>query len=87
MSWASDAGFDRVEPTASAWCFATPEDREWWGGSWADRVTTSAFATQTVEAGLASPEELAELAAAWHRWRDAPDAWFAVLHGEILCHR
>jgi 2-polyprenyl-3-methyl-5-hydroxy-6-metoxy-1,4-benzoquinol methylase len=87
LAWAHAAGFDRVEATASVWCFATPEDREWWGGSWADRVTTSAFATQTVDAGLASPEELAELAAAWHRWRDAPDAWFAVLHGEIICHR
>ena len=29
VSWASDAGFTGVEPTASAWCFATPEDREW----------------------------------------------------------
>ena len=26
-------------PTASAWCFATPEDRAWWGDLWADRIT------------------------------------------------
>jgi hypothetical protein len=25
------------------------------------------------------------MASAWRRWAAAPDAWFAVLHGEILC--
>ena len=28
-----------VEASATAWCFATDEDRAWWGGLWADRVT------------------------------------------------
>ena len=34
--------------------------------------------------GLATPAELAELAAAWLRWAAADDGWLAVLHGEVL---
>ena len=29
--------------------------------------------------------ELEAMAQAWRDWSTEPDAWFAVLHGEILC--
>ena len=85
VSWARAAGFEDVAATASAWCFATPDDRAWWGGLWADRVTESAFAAQAVERGLSDRAELEAIAAAWRAWAAAPDGWFAVLHGEIVC--
>ncbi|MCL2535880.1 MAG: methyltransferase domain-containing protein, partial [Nocardiaceae bacterium] len=37
-AWAHAAGLEDVVSTASVWCFSSDEDREWWGGSWADRV-------------------------------------------------
>jgi SAM-dependent methyltransferase len=83
LGWAQAAGLADVAPSASAWCFATPEDRAWWGGLWADRVTRSSFAAQAVEQGLATPAELDDLAAGWRRWTAAGDGWFAVLHGEV----
>ena len=73
-------------PGASVWCFATPDDRAWWGGLWADRMTDSAIARQAVTEGLATEKELREIAEGWRRWATHPDAWYAVLHGEILCH-
>jgi SAM-dependent methyltransferase len=85
LHWAHAAGFTDVQPSASAWCYATPNERAWWGGLWADRVTQSAFAEQTVERGLATRAELEELAGAWRAWAAEPDGWFAVLHGEVLC--
>jgi ubiquinone/menaquinone biosynthesis C-methylase UbiE len=85
LHWAHEAGFADVRASASAWCFATPEDREWWGGLWADRVTESAFGDQAVERGLATRADLEALADAWRRWATDTDGWFAVLHGEILC--
>ena len=87
MSWARQAGFTRIDASASAWCFATPEERAWWGGLWADRMTASAIAQQAVREGRATPAELADLAAAWRHWAAAEDAWFAVMHGEIICTR
>jgi len=84
LAWAHAAGFSDVVPSASVWCFATPADRAWWGTSWAERCTESAFARQAVAGGVAGPGELASIAEAWRRWADAPDGWFAVLHGEIL---
>jgi ubiquinone/menaquinone biosynthesis C-methylase UbiE len=84
LAWAHAAGFSDVEPTASAWCFATPEDRAWWGDLWADRMTTSAIAEQAERDNFATRADLEEMAAAWRRWAANPDAWFAVLHGEII---
>jgi SAM-dependent methyltransferase len=85
LAWGRSAGFGEVVASASAWCFATPADRAWWGGLWADRVTASAFATQAVERGVSDPGELERIASAWRAWADRPDGWFTVLHGEILC--
>jgi ubiquinone/menaquinone biosynthesis C-methylase UbiE len=84
LSWAGQAGLTDVTATASAWCYATPDERAWWGDLWADRVTESAFATQALDYGLATAQELSEIGAAWRAWSQAPDAWFAVLHGELL---
>ena len=85
LSWAQAAGFGDIATSASAWCFATTDDRAWWGGLWADRVTESGFATQAVERGLSDRTELDAIAAAWRAWAAAPDGWFAVLHGEVVC--
>ena len=67
-----EAGFTSVVPSASTWCFATPEDRAWWGGLWADRFTQSALAEQLVDHGIATPEDLTSFAAAWRRWAASP---------------
>ena len=87
VSWARQVGFSRVETSASAWCFATAEERAWWGGLWADRMTASAIAQQAQREGRASADELASIADGWRQWTRAEDGWFAVLHGEIICTR
>lgn len=85
LAWARRAGFAEVEPSASVWCHATPEDRAWWGGLWAERITSSAVADQALAAGLAERGDLEELAEGWRRWAASPEGWFAVLHGEVRC--
>ncbi len=87
LGWAQAAGFADVVATSSTWTFADPDARAWWGGLWADRVVGSAFADQAVAYGLSDAGELADLAAAWRRWSEASDGFFAVLHGEILARR
>jgi len=87
LSWAQRAGFTRIDASASAWCFATPEERAWWGGLWAERMTSSEIATQAIRDGRALPEELAAMEDGWRAWASAEDGWFAVLHGEIICTR
>jgi SAM-dependent methyltransferase len=84
LSWAHAAGLRDVVATTSSWCFASPEDREWWGTSWAGRATASSFAEQAVAYGLATTDDLAEIARAWLRWAAADDGWLGMLHGELL---
>lgn len=85
LSWAKAAGFDEVTVTASTWCYATPEERAWWGGMWADRILESALARQLVDTGMATTADLHRISRAWMRWADAEDGWFLLPHGEILC--
>ena len=84
LGWAHAAGFDTVKATASVWCFSTPDDRAWWGGLWADRMRSSSVGDQAVEAGICTRAELDAMAEAFTEWAAHPDAWFAVLHGEIV---
>ena len=85
LSWAQDAGFDDITPTASTWCFATPENRDWWGRMWSDRIIESALARQLVDSGMATTAELDEISSAWREWAAVPSGWLAIPHGEILC--
>jgi SAM-dependent methyltransferase len=85
LGWARRAGFSEVVPSASVWCFATPEDRGWWAGMWADRVVGSVLAEHAVGRGLASRADLEGMARAWRRWAAAADGWFVVVHGEVVC--
>jgi len=84
LSWARDAGFADVGYSTSTWTFATPGDRSWWSGLWAERTTSSTFAHQAVEYGIASPAELEEVAAGWRAWGGAADGVFVVVCGEIV---
>jgi SAM-dependent methyltransferase len=85
LSWARAAGFEEVTATASTWCFATPEDRAWWGGLWADRVVSSDLAGHLLRAGPVDEAGLASIAAAWRSWAETDDGWFTVLHAEVRC--
>jgi len=86
LSWVREAGFDPagIVPSAGVWCYATPEDRAWWAGLWADRSVASNFAAQAIDHGLADEVGLELLADAWREWGQQPDGWFSVLHGEVL---
>lgn len=85
LAWSRAAGFSEIATSATVWCYATAEERSWWGGLWAERVTSSALAGQALDLQLATREDLADMAAGWRQWSEQDDGWFAVLNGEVLC--
>ena len=84
-AWAREAGLTDVIASSSTWTYATPEERAWWGGLWADRTVQSAYAASAVGGGHATADDLRKIADGWHAWASHQDGWFAVVHGEILC--
>jgi len=83
LSWAREAGFTDVTASASTWCYATPTDRAWQSQTWAQRCLTS-FGPQAVDLGLARRDDLEMMAQAWRQWGGSQDAWFVVVHGEVI---
>ena len=83
LSWARAAGFSDVTASASTWCYATPADRAWQSETWAQRCLTS-FGPRAVELGLADSADLETMAEAWRQWGGSEDAWFVVVHGEVI---
>jgi SAM-dependent methyltransferase len=87
LGWARAAGFSTIEPGSSTWTFADASSRRWWGDLWAERVTDSALAEQAVSYGLSTQDELRAISQAWRRWAEDDDAFFAVLHAELIARR
>ncbi|WP_295120875.1 methyltransferase domain-containing protein [uncultured Leifsonia sp.] len=83
-SWALEAGFTDVTSSASVWCFASDEERSWWGGLWSERVTSSDWGSHALEAGLADEGLLSLISEAWLEWSRDPSGWYAMPHGEVI---
>ncbi len=82
--WVIEAGFVEVQASARPWVFADAESCAWWSELWAVRITEGTFADHAVEFGMAGRAELDEMAAAFRRWGARPDAFWALLHGQVL---
>lgn len=84
LGWANRVGFSSVTVTASVWCYADDTTRQWWGSTWATRMTRSAVAEQAVADGIATAAELEAVAAGFRDWADHPDGFFSIPHGELI---
>jgi ubiquinone/menaquinone biosynthesis C-methylase UbiE len=83
-TWAAAAGLDNAVLSFSVWSFTQPEERQWWGDLWAERVTSSALADQIVEYGLGTKDDCAAMAKGFRTWLAEPTAAFVVPHGELI---
>lgn len=82
-SWSQQAGLTDVQFTSSTWTYADPATCRWWGNGQATRVEADAFSTQAAELGL-TRTDVEAIADGWRSWGESPDAWFVILHGELL---
>ena len=84
LAWFHQAGLDQVKCSATAGVYATKEERENWGLSWADRCLTTSFPTQAIDYGYATWEELEAISNGWREWAANPDGYFQFINGEAI---
>jgi len=85
--WVDRAGFVDIVATTSTWTYSTPEAIERWRELWTSRLLEARMGRAAVEFGLATGEEIEELAVGWDRWAAQPRPFFAFLHGEVLARK
>ena len=90
LSWVlhcgADVKRDQVKCSASAWCFATDEERRIWGGTFVDRCVRGQMREKALKEGLATEEEFDQMKRDWEKWIEAEDGWFAQYCGEVLVY-
>ena len=84
LAWANRIGFSSAAVTASVWCYTDEDTRQWWGSTWAARMTRSAVAEQALAEGIATADELEAVADGFRAWADHPDGFFSILHAELI---
>ena len=87
LGWVRAAGFVDPVVTTSTTTWADPAGRELWGSMWAVRATDSDFAEHAVSGGLAMRSDLVAISAAFRRWADHPNGFWAWLNGEVVAAR
>ncbi|WFD45021.1 hypothetical protein MPSI1_003697 [Malassezia psittaci] len=86
LEWAQQAGFTDNQCGVYTWCFATPQERDHWGGMWEKRIVMSDIADSARSRGV-SEEELRSISAAWAEWKDTPCGWYMVPHAHIIAQK
>ncbi|PMD21494.1 S-adenosyl-L-methionine-dependent methyltransferase [Hyaloscypha hepaticicola] len=88
-AWARKAAFlvGDIKSSSSTWCYSTREEIAWWSGLWAERTVASSFAKTAIDGKFATNTELENIAEVWRKWGEQEDAWFSVLHGEVICRK
>lgn len=86
-AWAKQAEFprDSIQTSTGSWCFSSPDERKYWGGSMEGRALSSGFSSTAIQEGFASHEDLEKMASAWRAFVENEDGWIGLLHGQILC--
>ncbi|MGO1166171.1 MAG: methyltransferase domain-containing protein [Janibacter sp.] len=84
LGWSRAAGLADVTASASVWCFADVESRQWWGGQWQRRAVESTFHDEVLAQGLGDEGDIADVVEGWRQWTASPDGWFVIVHGEVL---
>jgi SAM-dependent methyltransferase len=85
--WVDAAGFADLAVSSSTWTYADPGSVENWRALWTSRLLEARMGEDAVRFGLATPDELRELAGAWDRWARSRRPFFAFLHGEVVARK
>jgi SAM-dependent methyltransferase len=84
LGWAQAAGFSDIQAGSSTWTFAEAACCLWWSDLWAERMMRSALAEQAISYGLSTREELEAISRAWRHWGEQDDAFFVLVHAEVI---
>ena len=81
---AAEAGLHDSEMSVHTWIYSTMEQREWWAEIWAGRVLDSNYASLARRLGVATDQDLEEVALGWRRWAGIDGAHFTIPNFSLI---
>jgi ubiquinone/menaquinone biosynthesis C-methylase UbiE len=82
--WFREAGFEETRVSTSTVAYTDGAATRDWGETYAERTLHSNIADRALELGLATRQQLEEMAAGWRAWGADPDAYFCHSHTELV---
>ncbi|EMD41325.1 hypothetical protein CERSUDRAFT_109925 [Gelatoporia subvermispora B] len=88
VSLALQAGFSRenINASAGAWCYSSPEERAHWAELLTGAMVHGSIGRSAIQEGIATQGDVEHIVEGLRIWGAEEDAWYAVLHGEVICH-
>ena len=89
VAWARKAGFERDELQVSAVVevYSSRSEREFIATQYYERILHSEVGRKAEELGIATREEIENVANAWKQWIDEDNGYFGMHSTEILCRK
>jgi len=85
--WVAEVGYTDITPTTSTWTYSTEAAIDRWRRLWTSRLRQARMGRDLIRTEMATAEEIKEIAAAFDRWAEADQPFFAFLHGEVLARK
>ena len=82
--WFREADFNEVRVSTATVAYTDAAATHDWGETYAERTVHSNIADRALELGLATRQQLEEMAAGWRGWGCDPDAYFCHSHTELI---
>jgi hypothetical protein len=88
-AWAREAGFKREEFQVSAVVevYSSRPEREFIATRYYERILHAEVGRKAEELGIATREEIEDVANAWKQWIGDDDGYFGIASNEILCRK
>ncbi len=88
-AWAREAGFQRekLQVSAVVEVYSSRSEREFIATGYHDRILFSDVGRKAEELGIATREEIENVAKAWKQWIDNDDGYMGMPSTEILCRK
>ncbi|KAL1858096.1 putative secondary metabolism biosynthetic enzyme [Diaporthe australafricana] len=89
LDWALRAGVDReqINLTYGTWGCSSASDKKTWARAMIHELQTNRWREAGLKAGIATEQDLDEMAIAWNEWAESDRSTLAMIQGQVIIQK